>query len=372
MDRVSWMSRALFAAGFLVMATGVAHAQGAATANDTARYLAGLAPSASSPLAPLAEEAGWKSHARAFDDAWKRLEAQQLSKIRTWSKANLTNPRPVNYYMFSGPDYLYADAFFPGATTYVLSGLEPVGNVPEISAMPKGSIYQGLAGLRNSLSTILNRSFFITKNMRSNFASSRFTGTLPVLYTFIARSGHSVDDVEFFSLASDGSQQPASEKAEKGAARGVKIGFTTASGTKKALYYFSTDISDGGLPTSGFLQFCEKLGLGDSFLKSSSYHLHEKPFSKMRDFLVANSAAIVQDDTGVPLKYLEASQWEFKPFGQYLGPIGIFGMHYQRDLKQVFKDAQAIDFGMGYRWRVQESNLLLAVRRNLKAAEGHQ
>ena len=34
------------------------------------------------------------------------------------------------FYMFSGPDFLYADAFYSKATTYVLSALDP-GPVPE-------------------------------------------------------------------------------------------------------------------------------------------------------------------------------------------------------------------------------------------------
>ena len=31
------------------------------------------------------------------------------------------------FYMFSGPDFLYADAFYSKASTYVLGALEPVG-----------------------------------------------------------------------------------------------------------------------------------------------------------------------------------------------------------------------------------------------------
>ena len=34
------------------------------------------------------------------------------------------------FYMFSGPDFLYANAFFPNASTYILCGIEPVGPVP--------------------------------------------------------------------------------------------------------------------------------------------------------------------------------------------------------------------------------------------------
>ena len=38
-------------------------------------------------------------------------------------------------YMFSGPDFLYAISFFPTAPTYVLSGLEPVGEVPQLTGL---------------------------------------------------------------------------------------------------------------------------------------------------------------------------------------------------------------------------------------------
>jgi hypothetical protein len=57
----------------------------------------------------------------------RQLEQRQLSKIRTWADANLAAPRPTMFYMFSGPDFLYANAFYSKATTYVLSALEPVG-----------------------------------------------------------------------------------------------------------------------------------------------------------------------------------------------------------------------------------------------------
>src|SRR5262245_17512044 len=114
---------ALFLLGFFATSASAADS----TPNDTARFLAGMAPNAGSPLAKRADEAGWKRHAKYFDDAWKKLETRQLSKIRDWQGKNLTSPQQTMFYMFSGPDYLYADAFFPKAATYVLCGLEPVG-----------------------------------------------------------------------------------------------------------------------------------------------------------------------------------------------------------------------------------------------------
>ena len=68
------------------------------------------------------------------------LSSASLSKIRTWADANLAAPRPTMFYMFSGPDFLYADAFYSKATTYVLSALEPVGSVPDLTRLPRGGI----------------------------------------------------------------------------------------------------------------------------------------------------------------------------------------------------------------------------------------
>src|SRR5258708_11561879 len=102
-------------------------ARAAAThpADDTARFLAGMPPSADSPLTPLTKDPSWQQHARFFDAAFGELERRQLSRIRAWADTNLAAPKPTMFYMFSGPDFLYADAFYSKATTYVLSALEP-------------------------------------------------------------------------------------------------------------------------------------------------------------------------------------------------------------------------------------------------------
>src|SRR5262245_18556995 len=123
----------------------------AETANDVARYLAGLVPAAESSLAPLARDSAWQQHAMSLDQAWARLEEARLAKIRTWSASNLTQPQPVVLYMFSGPDFLYLDAFFQDRTTYVMSGLEPIGQVPSIEQAPRRSLGPALAGLRASV-----------------------------------------------------------------------------------------------------------------------------------------------------------------------------------------------------------------------------
>src|SRR6202451_3978931 len=147
------MKIAAIAAFAVLVALTPVRAADTATANDTARFLAGMQPSADSPLTPLTKNPSWQRHARFFDETFGRLEQNQISKIRAWADANLAAPRPTMFYMFSGPDFLYADAFYPSATTYVLSALEPVGSVPDLTRTP----YLGstLSDIEHSMSSIL-------------------------------------------------------------------------------------------------------------------------------------------------------------------------------------------------------------------------
>jgi hypothetical protein len=364
------MIRALLLTAAVLTATVLSAAAGPASFDDNARILAGLEPAADSTLKPLTQDSSWKSHARYFDDAWAKLDERQLSKIRAWSAKNLPERRPVVFYMFSGPDFLYADAFFQGASTYVLSGLEPVGQIPDVSNLPVHALGRELRELQGSLNSVLSFSFFITKKMKTELNSGRLTGTLPVLYTFLARSGKTIRNVELVALKPDGTVAPSAHPVGKGESSGVKIEFTAKDGgATQTLYYFSTDLSDGGVKTSGFLTFCDRLGTGDSFVKSASYLMHSDSFSRVRDFIVTHSGALVQDDSGIPLRYLSKGQWDLRPFGNYLGPISIFPGRYQKDLRDLFAKARAtpIDYGIGYRHRQKESNLLLAIKTKTQA-----
>jgi hypothetical protein len=347
-------------AGLLLAAAVPALGADAASPNDSARFLAGMPPAADSALAPLTKEGGWQQHAHAFDAAFQRVEQGQITRIRAWSSANLTAAQPTVFYFFSGPDFLYANAFYPKAKTYVLAGLEPVGAVPDLTTM-RGSLPSELAKLRGSLSSILSVSFFITKRMKAELQTGRVNGTLPILYVFLVRSGHTIRDVTPVRLDSEGAVQTDGAGARGGAANGVKIVFAGSDGEARTLYYFSTNLANDGVKNSGFLKFCATLAPGDSLVKSASYLLHSGSFSTVRDFLLANSAAMVQDDSGIPLMYYDPKKWDLHPFGRYLGPIGIFPGTYQPKYAELFRKSRPIDFGIGYRHRPSESNLLLAI-----------
>jgi hypothetical protein len=356
------MKIAAVAAAMLLAATAFARAADTVTADDTARFLSGMQPSADSPLTPLTKDPSWQRHARFFDTAFGQLEQRQLSKIRTWADANLAAPLPTMFYMFSGPDFLYADVFYPKAVTYVLSALEPVGAVPDLTKVPRGSIASNLYDIEQSLGSILSFSFFITKEMKTDLQGGPISGTLPLLYVFLARSGKTIRDVRLIALDDKGATYFANENAGTNVTRGVRIVFASGDGQEKTLYYFATDLSNRGVKSSGFLPFCQTLAPASSLLKSASYLLHTGNFTNVRDFLLANSATIIQDDSGIPLHSYDPKKWRFLPFGRYAGPIDKFPGTYQPKYAELFRRAQPMDFGIGYRWRTFESNLLLSVK----------
>jgi hypothetical protein len=355
---------AVVAAAMLLVAVLPARSADGVTANDTALFLAGMMPSADSPLMPLTRDPSWQRHAKFFDAAFAQLEQRQLSKIRSWAAANLAAPKPTMFYMFSGPDFLYADAFYANATTYVLSALEPPGSVPDLSKLPPGGVGAALYNVERSMGSVLSFSFFITKQMKTDLNASQISGTLPILYVFLARSGKTIRSVTPATLDETGALHLANEDAGKSPTRGIRITFVGDDGVEKTLYYFSTDLSNSGVKSSGFLQFCATLAPGNSLLKSASYLLHSGNFTTVRNFILANSATIIQDDSGIPLAYYGQKQWRLFPFGRYAGPIAKFPSAYQARYAELFRRAQPIDFGIGYRWRTFETNLLLSVRTN--------
>lgn len=342
--------------------------------NDTARFLAGMPATDGAIMQELTREPAWEQHARRFDTAWEGLEENQLLKVRTWAETNIPDAvasKATMFYMFSGPDFLYANTIFPNANTYVLCGIEPVGLPPEVYDLSPAELGRELRALRDSLDSVLNFSFFITREMKADLRDHALSGTLPILYIFLARSGKTICDVNYVSLEPDGSVTPVAEprnatRSAKSPAPGVRISLVADdSDTRQTLYYFSTDISDSGLRQSGFLNFCRSLAPGNSCVKSASYLMHESSFSTVRSFLLENSTTLVQDDSGIPCSFFTPEAFRLQFFGSYPGPIALFKEYTQPLLAEYFRtsDPLPLDFGIGYRHRAGESNLMVATNK---------
>jgi len=363
----------VLAAAILIACSPAARATERATPDDTARFLAGLRPSPGSPLNALTKSTVWQTHAARFDAVFELKDRTSLSKIRVFASKEIPqSDRPLLYF-FSGPDFLYANAFFPDATTYVLSGLEPAGETPKIEELNPRALEYTLHNTERSLSSVLSLSFFQTNDMRRQLSTGPVSGTLPILYVFLARAGKTISEAETIALDQEGNIKQADAERKGGeigeapqnGTRGIRIVFSDKNHARQTLYYFSGDVSNDGLRNSGLLKFCSKLGQTNALIKSASYLLHRDRYADLREFILKQSAVVLQDDSGIPVSYFDPSKWELQPFGNYVGPIPLFRNRYQASLARLFRarDRKAIDFGVGYQWRRNTSNLMLAIKK---------
>lgn len=328
---------------------------------DTAKLLAGMEVDSQSPLAKVQQVGSWNSHQNYYKNAWSRLENQQLAKVRNWREKELqaiNAKSPTVFYPFSGPDFLYSFSLFPKAKELILIGLEPVGKVPDFGKLSASESNTALSKARSSLSEILQFSFFRTNDMKVDL---RKQGVLPILYVFMARTNNRILDLQYIGLDKNAKVK----QFEKGMVPGVRIAFVPQGESEpRTLYYFSTDLSNSGLIKHPELtQFVSQLNEPVTYLKAASYLMHNSSFSDIKKTILATSSHVLQDDSGMPLKSFDSAKWDLEFYGNYTRPIGLFSNRYQADLRRAYASNQGVkplDFGIGYKFNVNQSNMMLA------------
>ena len=215
--------------------------------DDLARFLAGMPGKEGSAFKDAEAGAAWQAHAAQSDLGWKRFLSNRQPPMREFTKANLSDAalkQPTLFYPFGGPDIMTAQTFFPSASAYVLVGLEPPGSLPDArTARDTAGTY--LPGLRGSLGSILNKSFFITKEMDLQLRGQAADGLLPVMLIELVRNGNTVKGMRYIGLDDTGKwmeRQP--RQPERGKADGVAVEFADAGGAVHALSYFSLNLGN--------------------------------------------------------------------------------------------------------------------------------
>lgn len=340
--------------------------------HDVAAYLAGLPVSRASSLQALTAQPAWQAYAADGAKSWTNYHTTRTARIDAWAQTELDSARaasPTIFYPFSGPDFLNVTTMFPGSRTYVLMGLEPVGTVPRQSTLENPKLF---SALKASLWSVLNFSFFRTNDMAVDLKSVELDGALPLMMLFAARTNHQVEAIRYIQLTPEGQVTEADtaliRKPGPKVVPGVEMKLRTAQGQEKTVLYFSADLSDWKLGTTkeAALKYVRSLGPLATYVKSATYLMHKSYFSKVRNLVLDRSSYLLQDDSGIAMKYFRPADWQFTFYGTYKRPINLFAKHYQPALTAAYADstnpARPLPFGTGYNWRPNESNLVLARR----------
>lgn len=310
-----------------------------------------------------------KKYCTTVETKYKKIKQDRLERIGVWNAVNIErnkkNDTTFAFYPFSGGDFIHLNWLYPNANEYLMVAREDVGSIPNLLNSPSlANTY--LNNVDFVLRDIYFKSYFITRNMIYDInKQARVNGMLPLLLWASARTGHEILSVKFGSVRADGkliyNQKNNFQKFDA-----VEI-FFRKRGTinQKKLTYLSCDISDKGFLTSqtyyNYLQSKVPSNC-HSFVKSASYMLHYKGFSKMRELLLNKSEFLVQDDTGIPFRYFQNNDWNIELFGKYDKPVSDFKMQilHQLDLDSAYKSSAfykgKLNFSLGYHWGSDKQN----------------
>jgi len=345
--------------------------------NDIARFIAGLEQTAGSSLMKFDTLPATKTYQKSIGEFFDKLEKNNLSKMRTFSNNELTDIRKDSltlFYPFSGPDFIHSNVFFPEAFTTVMIGLEPVGGVPNIDNASNEELAMMFKALRISIDSLAPLGYFMTNEMNKDFRRvSDLNGTIPVITLFMARSDYQVLNVKKVTIDVNGnltdsiSGQVDKDDPTDTYISGGMIEYKKPSDNRiRKLYYFSHDASDESLAkTPQMITFFNSLKIDITFFKAASYLCTW--MKKIREFTLANSKKIVQDDSGIPLSFFDKNQWDIRFYGKYDNTLKVFRKgFFQRELKAAYdssKTVKPLDFCFGYGTRINQSNMLVAKKK---------
>jgi len=341
-----------------------------ARATATAQIMAGIQPvPGDAVIDQLAATEGWKKHKEAMEVQWKSVRTR-LDSIEKWRDQEIKFKDPSArslLYPFSGPDFLNAWALYPNHGKYVFFSLESPGVLPNLEKMGSKEFEALLHDVRSAFNEIFKRNYFITSYMGKQLTTPHLKGTIPIITTMMALNGLRIAKIEAidpFPELTKAFEEPKSKRPGK-ILRGSKVTFLSAGNKVHELSYFSLDATDKALQYyPDFLDWVGRNKPASALVKSASYLLHDNQFSKTRDLILATADVLVQDDTGVPFRYIKQANWTTKLFGKYHKPIRPMEWGYQGDLAKAFQDikGEPLPFPFGYHWKGQESGLILASR----------
>ena len=321
--------------------------------NDIARFLAGRAVLHGEKLSQIQQAPEYQAFSEDTLTKWKLRASRRIDDQREWElfalKPLIGSPRTL-VYPFGGPDLMHALALFPNASNYILLGLEPAGNLPDLENASPGAVLGSLRGHATSMKTQLIHGYFITKDMKNDLSNGPLQGVTPILLSSLGLMGAEVNSV-----------QPVSA----GGNPGIRIDFKLPGYGRKSVTYVSGDISNGGF-NSAYRTWLGSHSGSVAYFKAASYLMQDNGFSSMREWVLSNCRAVVQDDSGIPYKSYDPQKWDIHLFGQYRGPIEFFGKFNQPALRAAYDTAgprPALPFGSGYELQPASSNLTVAIRK---------
>ncbi|MEM9558456.1 MAG: hypothetical protein AAGC60_29660 [Acidobacteriota bacterium] len=366
-----------------------------ASVRNFSLLLAGMVPAAErAALDPV-----WRRHAEAMDALWREIEPQ-LRAMDAWAGDAMpglaASPAPV-FHPFAGPDPSSALVLFPEATSYLLVGREAPGRLPMPESLAPGSpaleVLDGdLERLRAAFATRAATGAFSRSEVAKAVTGSSFDGVLPALLALLVRGGALPLQIDYVSIDAE-TLQIHELPDDQHVARAMRIVFAdvgteallagpgatdeavldeaVGDARQRIVYYFARELSNSGLfPHDPLHRLIAAQPMLHVYMKSSEYLPHLREYSTFRELVLERADAVLQDDSGLPLRSFTSDLWSVGLYGRYEEPTAVFHKFFQEELAAAFARGSAAElpFRFGYRSSDEGGCLILARRQQDESA----
>ncbi|AIL65908.1 hypothetical protein NOVO_07875 [Rickettsiales bacterium Ac37b] len=289
---------------------------------------------------------------------WQNYYNTNLKEIDKWAHAELEQDKFLNctlFYPFSGPDVVHMMMLFPSCSSYIMIGLEPPGKILNLTIENIN-----LDKLSQGIFSLLRRSFFITKDMWSDFGKPNHGVIIPIV-VLLKKLQFNIISSEQIILTDEGNIEPNIN------GNGIKLQVKNSNKNfVQNIYYISTSLMN----KNAMELFLKKQDAPlITYLKAAQYAFFDPRFIPMRNVILEKSRMVLQDDSGIPFRYFDKS-WIKELYGQYAGPYGkSFKGYKQLDLLHAYSvnNTKPIKFRLGYGYGKVPSCLIKMVKQDIES-----
>ncbi|MEO1088908.1 MAG: hypothetical protein AAFY88_32165, partial [Acidobacteriota bacterium] len=297
----------------------------------------------------------WLEHAQVMEETWNAIEAR-MGKMSAWAAKELGDmpePEVPLFYPFGGPDLISALHLFPEAGSYLLVGLEAPGRLPMPEDFEASALAEDIARLRRPFDTFAEAGYFVRSQIDKDLSGGQFDGILPILLICLVRAEQTPlaldyvhidpETMQITSLPPDTDEASvvrikfAARSDADAIARALEAGEAPPDVNQRAVYYFAQDLSDRGLLSEEpFRRLVEHQPGVNVYIKSGEYLAHTEDFSTLRKMVLKKGQTLLQDDSGLPIRFLRSDRWNVRLYGSYTGVLAAYSQWHQEDLEAAF------------------------------------
>lgn len=333
------------------------------------------------------------------------IHCARMGRIYAWyrtswldkAKAFIGKLRPADVptvvvYPFGGGDLSSALTVYPDATELTTISLEAAGDIRTIDTIKPDRLKLDLDTTAKSISRLYNEAHSSTQNLMIA-SHSELPGTIMFALAGLAVHGMEPVQLRYFELDANGSVRYLT--GDELDARQAEITATrTKKKTSKHFWYEQTSAfgnveivyrprGDTNAPLRVYrhilanldnahmiaderlLQHLRAKGSVAVMTKAASFLLWWDDFSRIRDYLLANTAWMLSDASGIPPRYATKAGFEQLTYGDFAGPYFIQDpINARAEFIKLWKDQpkRALAFRFGYPDKDKNNHMLVTRR----------